>query len=286
MASADGVFLPFPRRFYYIHVFFGIALKRKLTEENMYITFNFKPIKAALAIAVTTLLFALPYLTRGVPTAATPTAAPAKTVYLTFDDGPSRYTEEVLAVLDKYDVKATFFVTGQNEDYLPFIGEAHERGHLIALHTYSHSFKEIYSSREAFWEDIGKLQEVIVTQTGSESNMLRFAGGSSNTICRRYAGGKLMRELVEDCEQRGISYHDWNIDTKDAVSGTLSANTLASRIVKGVKDKEPAVVLMHDGTMAASAADALDIAIPQLLDMGCDFARLDEITAAVHHTMP
>ncbi len=252
----------------------------------MYITFNLKPIRTALALAVVVALFALPYLTRSTPAAATSEQAQIKTVYLTFDDGPSRYTAEVLDVLDKYGVKATFFVTGQNEDFYEMIGEAHERGHLIALHTYSHSFKDIYSSREAFWNDIEKLQEVIVAETGQESSLLRFAGGSSNTICRRYAGGALMRELVSDCEQRGISYHDWNIDTKDAVSGTISADTIAARIVKGIKGNEPSVVLMHDGTMASTAADALDIAIPRLIDMGCEFARLDDITAAVHHTLP
>lgn len=251
----------------------------------MYITLDLKPRRLIAAAAAVALLLTLPYLTRKTETVMA-TATPERIVCLTFDDGPSQYTAEVLDALDRHGVKATFFVTGQNEEYFDLIGEAHARGHLIALHTYSHGFSDIYAGREEFWADIDKLQAVIKAQTGEESRMLRFAGGSSNTVCRRYAGAGLMRQLVDDCAERGIAYFDWNIDTKDAVSKTKSAEYIAAKITENVSGHNPAVVLMHDGTVASTAAEALDIAIPKLLSEGYVFARLDQTVAEVHHSLP
>ncbi len=249
----------------------------------MFFTFRLNLKRTVAVLSLVAVLLLLPYFINATKRTAA-TATPKKVACLTFDDGPSAYTEQVLAVLDKYGVKATFFVTGQNEEYFPFIGEAHRAGHQIALHTYSHEFSKIYASRESFWTDINKLQELIVNQTGKSSNALRFAGGSSNTICRRY-GGDIMKSLIADCDERGISYYDWNVDTKDAVNGTISASSIAKRAVDGARQQPVAVILMHDGTLGRNAAEALEIIIPELIDEGYSFSRLDEIGAAVHHNI-
>ncbi len=249
----------------------------------MFLSVKIRPRMLISLLAVIAVFFAVPYFSRAAVPAS---AAPAPRVaYLTFDDGPSRYTEGVLEALARHGVPATFFVTGQSEEYFPFIARAASEGHMIALHTYSHDFSEIYASSEAFWGDIDKLQALIVEQTGSPATAIRFAGGSSNTICRRYSGRGLMKALCDECYARGLVYHDWNVDTKDAESGVRSAGSIAERAVKGSLKQEYAVILMHDGTLAQNAAEALDIIIPALKEAGYSFERLDALDMPVHHSL-
>jgi len=108
-----------------------------------------------------------------------------KVVYLTFDDGPGRYTEKLLNILDKYGVKATFFVTNQYPAYKDMIGEAHRRGHTIALHTYTHKYS-IYKSEETYYADLKKISDLCYEQTGEYAKIVRFPGGSANTVSRSY----------------------------------------------------------------------------------------------------
>ena len=206
-------------------------------------------------------------------------------VYLTFDDGPSEATPALLQALDEVGVKASFFVTAQNPDCFGYAAQAHEAGHLLCAHTASHDFAKIYAGESAFWQDIDEVNDMIAAITGAPANILRFAGGSSNTLARRYGGSGLMRALTEGCGERGFVYVDWNVDTGDGVEA-LSAETIAKRAVKGVAGKPHAVILMHDGTSKNSAADAVRILVPQLREMGCSFATLDALPVEVHHTLP
>lgn len=205
----------------------------------------------------------------------------SKAVYLTFDDGPSDNTAAVLDALERHGVRATFFVTGQRPDHFDMLAREAEAGHLVALHSYSHDFQNIYKSSGAFWEDIEQLQEVIKAQTGESAPVLRFPGGSSNTIARR----GVMKSLAEECSQRGLAYYDWNVDTRDAVGSTKSADYIAERAIKGALREHTPVILMHDGPMNSTAADALDIIIPALKDKGLVFATLDELAQPVHHSL-
>ena len=136
-----------------------------------------------------------------VPVQAEPTAPvlPEKWVCLTFDDGPSKTTPDVLNALNAAGVHATFFVvaTGHNEKYLPLLTEAVSAGHQIALHSASHEYSDIYRSSEAYWADIALLKERIAPYVDAESiRYLRFPGGSTNTVSRRY-GGKGPDEAAE-----------------------------------------------------------------------------------------
>ena len=118
-------------------------------------------------------------------------AAAGKVVCLTFDDGPSKTTPDVLSALNAAGVHATFFVvaTGYNEKYLPLLTEAVSAGHQIALHSASHEYSDIYRSSDAYWEDIALLKERIAPYVDAESiRYLRFPGGSTNTVSRRYGG--------------------------------------------------------------------------------------------------
>ena len=121
-------------------------------------------------------------------TPAAPTL-PEKWVCLTFDDGPSKTTPEVLAALDAAGGHGTFFVvaTGYNEKYLPLLTQAAAAGHQIALHSASHEYSDIYRSSAAYWKDITLLKERIAPYVDAENiRYLRFPGGSTNTVSRRY----------------------------------------------------------------------------------------------------
>ena len=159
---------------------------------------------------------------------------PEKWVCLTFDDGPSKTTPDVLSALNAAGVHATFFVvaTGYNEKYLPLLTEAVSAGHQIALHSASHEYSDIYRSSDAYWADIALLKERIAPYVDAESiRYLRFPGGSTNTVSRRYGGKGLMKQLKAEVEQKGWHWVDWNVCAEDAVGGHPSAGTIYRNVV-------------------------------------------------------
>ena len=96
-----------------------------------------------------------------------------KVAYLTFDDGPSKNTLEILKVLKKYNIKATFFVTAQNLDCIDYLKQVAADGHTIGLHTYSHDYKKIYSSDTAYFNDLNKISDLVYEQTGVRTKIMR-----------------------------------------------------------------------------------------------------------------
>ena len=163
-------------------------------------------------------------------------------IYLTFDDGPGKYTAHLLDVLAKYKVKATFFVTGGGDRSL--IARAAEEGHSIGLHSYSHKYSKIYRSQEAFYKDINALNEIVKEQTGSYTKLMRFPGGSSNTVSRKYSRG-IMTALTKSVTEKGFKYFDWNVLSGDA-GGTTKTEKVYSNVINGVRGKPYSVVLQHD----------------------------------------
>ena len=167
-----------------------------------------------------------------------------KVVYLTFDDGPGKYTDKLLDILDRYNVKVTFFVTNQFPKYQHLIGEAHRRGHTIALHTYSHNYASLYSSENAYYDDLQKIHDICVKQTGVAPTIVRFPGGTSNSVSTKYSKG-IMSLLTESLSYHGYLYCDWNVDSGDA-AGASSASAVASNVIKGIKKRSVSNVLQHD----------------------------------------
>ncbi len=207
-------------------------------------------------------------------------------VYLTFDDGPSANTEKILDVLAEYEVPAAFFVSGQYPEYFPLLSRAAAEGHYVAAHTYSHVFSEIYASSEAFWADQERILDLIFLYTAEQPRLLRFAGGSSNTVSYSYGGRGLMRELIKQAESSGLDYVDWNVDASDSL-GHDSVQSVIARVVSGVGDVSgrSAVVLMHDTPSAPSTPQALAQIITQLRERGYVFARIDEMPDECHQTL-
>lgn len=204
---------------------------------------------------------------------------PEKWVCLTFDDGPSKTTPDVLAALKDAGVHATFFVvaTGYNEKYLPLLTEASAAGHQIALHSASHEYSDIYRSSEAYWADIGLLKERIAPYVDTESiRYLRFPGGSTNTVSRRYGGKGLMQQLKTEVEQKDFQWVDWNVCAEDAVGGHPSADTIYRNVVRETGEQTHCIVLMHDSATTRTTAEALPDIIRWYADNGYTFLTVAE----------
>ena len=200
-----------------------------------------------------------------------------KVIYLTFDDGPSIYTQKLLDILDKYNVKATFFVTGANPSYYNMIGEAHRRGHTVGIHTYSHEYDKIYSSVDNYLADFNKIKNIVVAQTGVEPWLFRFPGGTSNTVSRKYCKG-IMTALSHEMASRGYVYFDWNVSSGDA-SGAPTEQSVINSVINGVASKKFAVVLQHD--IKACSVNAVDDIIEWGINNGYVFKAIDKNTPVI-----
>ena len=200
-----------------------------------------------------------------------------KTIYLTFDDGPSCYTDHLLDILAKYNVKATFFVTGNHEDYLDCIGRAYREGHSIGVHSKTHNYYNIYISENAFLYDFNACEELIYEQTGSYTTLFRFPGGSSNTVSNYNPG--IMSRLTKTMTEMGYYYFDWNVSSGDAGS-TEDSDKVFWNVVNGCTTNI-SVVLQHD--IKGFSVDAVERIINWGLNNGYQFLPLEESSYGAHH---
>ena len=200
------------------------------------------------------------------------------TIYLTFDDGPGPYTNILLDILKQYGVRATFFVTGAGDDAV--ILREYEEGHALGLHTFSHQYAYIYQNVDNFMNDLIKVQERVKNITGQTVMLMRFPGGSSNTISMRYDGRKhIMTKLVAEVEKRGFTYFDWNI-----VSGDAGETTVAEEVYNNVVSKlgdGDFIVLQHD--IKDFSVAAVEKIIKYGYENGYDFATLTADSFTAHH---
>ena len=194
-----------------------------------------------------------------------------KKVYLTFDDGPStENTEKILAILKKYDIKATFFVIYRNSDeekelYRRIV----EEGHTIGVHSASHNYEKIYESVEAYLKDFNKLSKHIEELTGVKPEIFRFPGGSVNSY-----NGAVYEQIISEMTRRGYTYYDWDVSSGDASYGTASASWIAKNVVNGVRKSKTNIVLMHDTNAKDTTVQALTQIIEKLKKKGYTFEKL------------
>ncbi len=183
---------------------------------------------------------------------------PVRKVYLTFDDGPSSNTDNILDILDTYGVKATFFVTGkegakEEASYRRIV----EEGHTLGMHSYTHDYSVIYASEEAFMEDMEKLQNYLYDVTGVQSTYIRFPGGSSNKV-----SDVDMRLLITDVHEAGMEYFDWNVSSQDASSKPLTKEEILDNCLNSIERFQNCIILMHD----AGSKDSTVEALPELIE--------------------
>lgn len=206
-----------------------------------------------------------------------PVQAKDKTVYLTFDDGPCQFTPEILDILDKYNVKATFFVV--NGKYNSVMKDIVDRGHKIGLHCYKHVYSEIYASDEAYFKDLQKISDVVKKETGVEADIVRFPGGSSNTISKEYSKG-IMTRLTKSVPEKGYAYFDWNCYNGDA-DGEKDVVKQVINCSQFPKNAKKIVVLMHDNKEAT--VKALPKIIEYYKSCGMTFDVLQKDTEYTNH---
>lgn len=204
-------------------------------------------------------------------------------VFLTFDDGPSdNVTNRILDILAQYGVKATFFVIDYDEDHVDRIKRIVNEGHSIAVHTKSHEYGEIYYSADAYLDGVHYMQQKIYKDAGVMPNIIRFPGGSSNTVSAAYKEG-VMTELVERVAEEGLYYFDWNVDSTDASGNNVPAEQLIASVENNLMPGESNIVLMHDTDAKETTAEALPTIIQYALDNGYEFAPINKNTPGAHH---
>lgn len=201
-------------------------------------------------------------------------------VYLTFDDGPSVYTNDILDILKEYDVKATFFVVGkEDEDSLQAYRRIVEEGHTLAIHSYSHKYSEIYQSIDSYEEDLERLSTLLYNTTGVQCKYVRFPGGSSNKVSHVD-----MEDVIHYVHDQGMEYFDWNISASDAVNYALSADSIVNNVTSSIEKYDTAIILMHDGGNRKTTVEALPTIIENLQAMDDVYLLpIDDTTELVQH---
>ena len=201
-------------------------------------------------------------------------------VCLTFDDGPSVYTDDILDVLDKYGVKATFFVNGKegyDEQYRRIVAE----GHTMGMHSYSHDYSKVYADLDSFADDLYTLQTYLYELTGVQCDLYRFPGGSSNNASRVD-----MKRFIQYLNAKEIRYFDWNVSGGDATGGYISADMISWNVLNGIKkaDADTYVVLLHDASGKSTTVEALPLIIEkiQAMDNTVILPITDETDAIQH----
>lgn len=203
-----------------------------------------------------------------------------KTVYLTFDDGPGPGTPDLLKVLKEMDTKVTFFVTGtQAEKYPDLVKQMSDEGHEVGLHSYSHKYQQIYASKEAFFQDFDKVEELVKKCTGKQPKLLRFPGGSNNGVLN----SAVRKEIIEELINRGYGYTDWNALTRDAEGKKLDDATLTANTVKTIGSQSHPIVLAHDSGGNSTSANAVKSIISTMKEKGYAFDKLTNTSPDLVH---
>lgn len=210
----------------------------------------------------------------------------AGTVYLTFDDGPSLdTTPEILKILRKYNISATFFVLGYDENKEYLIREEQMEGHNIGLHGYSHKYSEIYTDIDTLMENFYQIENLVSNTTnGYESKVIRFPGGSSNTVSKRYCEG-IMTEAVERVTEEGYVYFDWNVDSGDASEETKTSEEVYQNVISGIQEGKNHIILMHDFSGNTKTVEALPRIIEYCIEHGYTLKTITSETTPVHHNV-
>lgn len=204
-----------------------------------------------------------------------------KKVFLTFDDGPSLLTDDILTILDEKKVKATFFTVGtMMEEYPEIVKKTYDKGHMVLPHSYSHKYS-IYSTFDSFYQDFNKVKKVYEQILGFQPPpFFRFPGGSSNQTSIKFGGKDYMANLTTDVKGQGFSYVDWNVIAGDTTSISNDRKKMFEQVKKGSENNDFVVALFHDIVPNQATADILPNVIDYYAKNGFTFRTFRDITEA------
>ncbi len=205
-----------------------------------------------------------------------------KVIYLTFDDGPTDNTRNLLDILDRYGVKATFFVIHTYDGCEVQIKELYDRGQQIALHSYTHNYN-IYRSVDTYFEDLQQISDLVYNATGGyRSTLVRFPGGTSNTVSRKYSSG-IMTTLSKELPARGYRYFDWDWDSTDAEANRQDTSVIVRNATKAIGNDNHVILLMHDAAAKTTTVEALPQIIEAYRNAGYRFDVLSMTSYTYQH---
>lgn len=208
-------------------------------------------------------------------------AKDSRTAYLTFDDGPSsEMTAKVLDILKEKDVKATFFVVHNGNDYaVPLYKRELAEGHQQAVHGWTHDYKKVYRNKAAFMKEFADMQEFLYKITGTKPHAIRFPGGTSISLVPK----RRIKEIILTLNQQEIPYYDWNVSAGDATKKKLTKGKMVQSVLKQASNFKEAVILMHDTNDKKTTLEALPDIIEGLKDMGYRFDVVRNLQKPVQH---
>lgn len=206
--------------------------------------------------------------------------------YITIDDGPSGNTLGVLEVLRACGVPATFFVTGNNlSGNYEIYSQITAQGHAIGVHSYTHAYRTIYASVDAFLADFRRLEDLLYNEFGIRTDIMRFPGGSSSTAGQVASGYNIIvKDLIREVMGRGYDYFDWNVDSGDALPGATATSIIATskEQIERLQGRD-LVLLFHDGPSSSATVEALPAVIEDLRERGYRFEVLSKGAVNVKH---
>lgn len=177
-----------------------------------------------------------------------------KVIYLTFDDGPCKYTEQLLDILSRCNIRATFFVTNRvtHLDKLTKIAA----GHTVGNHTANHIYRELYANEESFLNALCQMEDIILEKTGIRTTLFRFPGGSMS-INRHTSQKDMPLRLIQLLQDRGYRYIDWDIDSRDTADAR-TPGAVFKNVISGVRNRPETVVLQYEiKKFSVSAVEAI-----------------------------
>ena len=209
-----------------------------------------------------------------------------KIAYITFDDGPSTLTENLLQVLKKNNVPATFFVIGsEDSDFISYYRNIANEGHVFGNHSFHHDYSNLYASQEKFWKDFELQNDFLSQFTGTPTKLFRFPGGSNNPQPLYHGGGpELLSQLKAGLEDEGYIYHDWNVFPDDVYQSDdiKSSTELFDKMRTQISYRKNVTILLHDHSENATTPAALQQIIDLLKEQGYCILPLSENSIPIH----
>lgn len=196
-----------------------------------------------------------------------------KTAYLTFDDGPSEVTPQVLDTLKKKHARATFFLVGSEitPEREEIVKRELSEGHQVGIHTFSHKKNEMYCDEKNFFEDFNLCRDRIKEVTGVSPTLHRFPWGSNNGyVC------PIVDDIIEKLQKQKITSFDWNVSGEDSISQNVPKATIYHNVAKDLERYDEPIILLHDSNTMKNTSEVLGEILDLIVEKGYSFGTLDE----------